>query len=75
MFPNVKWLLPYHDYNDMFYLDLVMFDPDATHTVVEDEGPLEMKVTLSRPLPYDILLKFLYQDLSAHGKLVMYCVV
>ena len=58
-----------------FYLDTVSFDPVATYTIIEDEGPLVMELVLSRILPFDVSLKFLYNDLSAHGKLVMYCVV
>ena len=34
-----------------------------------------MKVSLSRVLPFEISVKFLYADRNAKGKLVVYCIV
>ena len=51
-----------------FQLDTFCFDR-SSYAVSEDEGPLVMGLTLSRALPFDIIVHFLYRDLTAVGKL------
>ena len=55
----------------MFHLDTFCFDRQS-YLIVEDESPLEMNLTLSRVLPFEITVKFLYTDETAVGKLIMY---
>ena len=43
----------------------------SSQVVKEHDGALEIPLTLSRPLPFNISIKFLYDDLTAVGKLVM----
>lgn len=51
-----------------FQLDTFCFD-QLSYVVLEDGGPLLMSMSLSRALPFDILVRFIYRDLNAFGKL------
>ena len=51
-----------------FQLDTLCFD-QRSYAVREDEGPLVMSLRLSRALPFDVYLKFVYKSYSALGKL------
>ena len=51
-----------------FQLDTFCFD-QRSYVVLEDGGPLLMSMSLSRALPFDILVRFIYRDLTAFGKL------
>ena len=55
----------------MFHLDTLCFNHSA-YWIVEDESPLLMTLTLSRVLPFDISVRFLYADENAFGKLATY---
>ena len=57
-----------------FHLDTFCFDRNS-YQVNEDDGFLIMTLTLSRALPFNISVKFLYEDLTAYRKLVMHCVI
>ena len=51
------------------HVDILCFDEKQYYRIKEDEGPLVMTLTLSRALPFDISVTFLYTDLKAFGKL------
>ena len=51
-----------------FHLDTLCFDLPS-YTILEDGGPLLMSMSLSRTLPFDILVRFLYMDFNAFGEL------
>ena len=57
-------------YYHVFHVDTLCFD-EKSYMIMEDKGPLNMTLTLSKPLPFDITVKFLYEDLKATGKLMM----
>ena len=56
-----------------FHLDTLCFN-DSVYVIEEDKGPLVMTLTLSRALPFDISVNFLYHDRTSFGKLVT-CII
>ena len=58
----------YYQIFDMFHLDTLRFDINV-YVIEEDKGPLVMTLTLSRALPFNISVIFLYLDENAFGKL------
>lgn len=57
-----------------FHLDTFCFDANS-YPVNEDDGVVVMTLTLSRALPFNISVKFLYEDRSANRKLMICCVI
>ena len=57
-----------------FHLDTFCFE-ERSYSVREDDGSVNMTLTLSKALPFNISVKFVYTDLTARGKLVMYYVI
>ena len=52
----------------MFHLDTLCFNRSA-YWIEEDKGPVLMTLILSRALPFNVSVRFLYTDENAIGKL------
>ena len=58
----------------LIYLDTLCFNRSAYWTS-EDNPPLAMTLLMSRPVPFDITVRFQYMNENARGELVMYYVI
>ena len=73
MYTTILRILPY--LMICIHLDSLCFDL-PTYTMIEDDGQLQMTLILSRALPFEVSVEFVYQDFSARrGKLVICCVI